>query len=731
MYTSSAPGPARGRGGNPNAVPPPQQAQPQQLRGPSSGNPGAPPQLATAATSRVGEMLDQAKAEYEAAIQQLNMAKMEQLEMERKIQSQVVEMDQIQQSLKALEANHRRIRQQYEEDMLRMRRQLETGQVPPPQQQQQVPPPQQQQQQPVAAKLPAKRSRAPPTSSSMQDDSSSLMSNLVAAATSSGRAPTNQQQRSGSSPVRVVPVQPASRSLQQPRQQPPQPPPPPQGGGPNPPPQLSPLGTSNANATPSARRMPSINSEVNGKDRAARSPPALKKSKLNGSEPGIPSLSANGKGALPPISAASGSAPTSSGMLPQVNKMSREQGSNSTNSSPSAASANQTQSAASSVKNEGENAESRPSASSTTTLSAASGNNTTQKSSNTKASRLNWSCVYSSKTSMSYQESERPAAEMHQSMDHQSVVCCVRFSSDGTMMASGCHKTAQVFDVKTGDRKFLVSRPAGSNGQTPTSQANAAANEADDAYVRAVCFSPDGTKLVAGMPQNTIRVWDIASNEEGPAMTGHESEIYSLDYVNDLIVSGSGDRKVRLWDARNGQCKKIFGNESGGPSDGVTSVALSPDGRLLAAASLDKVVRIWDTETAQLLDRLEGHSDSVYSIAFSPDGKNVISGSLDRNIMLWDVCAQGRTTTRPRMLFQGHKDFVLSVAYTPDGRWLMSGSKDRSVVFWDPRSSRSVLTLTGYRNSVISVASSPASPYFATGSGDCFAVIWKYQCQTF
>uniref|UniRef100_H3G6P7 Transcriptional repressor Tup1 N-terminal domain-containing protein n=1 Tax=Phytophthora ramorum TaxID=164328 RepID=H3G6P7_PHYRM len=615
----------------------------------------APPQLATAATSRVGEMLDQVKAEYEAAIQQLNMAKMEQLEMERKIQSQVVEMDQIQQSLKALEANHRRIRQQYEEDMLRMRRQLETGQVP----QQQV------QQQPVPAKLPAKRSRAPPTSGSMQDDSSSLMSNL--------------QRGSGSSPVRVVPVQPASRSLQQLGQQPPQLPPPPQGGSSNPPPQLSPLDTNNANTTPSSRRMPSISSEVNGKDRAASSPPALKKSKLNGSEPSIPSLNANGKGTLPSVSSAGSSASTSSGMLPQVSKM-----------------------------------------------NPASGNNTTQKSSNTKASRLNWSCVYSSKTSMSYQESERPAAEMHQSMDHQSVVCCVRFSSDGTMMASGCHKTAQVFDVKTGDRKFLVSRPAGSNGQTPTSAANAAANEADDAYVRAVCFSPDCTKLVAGMPQNTIRVWDIASNEEGPAMTGHESEIYSLDYVNDLIVSGSGDRKVRLWDARNGQCKKIFGNESGGPSDGVTSVALSPDGRLLAAASLDKVVRIWDTETAQLLDRLEGHSDSVYSIAFSPDGKNVISGSLDRNIMLWDVCAQGRTTTRPRMLFQGHKDFVLSVAYTPDGRWLMSGSKDRSVVFWDPRSSRSVLTLTGYRNSVISVASSPASPYFATGSGDCFAVIWKY-----
>lgn len=76
-------------------------------------------------STRIGDMLDQVKAEYEAAIQQLNLAKIEQMELERKIQSQIVEMDQIQQTLKTLETNHRRLRQQYEEDIMRMRRQLE------------------------------------------------------------------------------------------------------------------------------------------------------------------------------------------------------------------------------------------------------------------------------------------------------------------------------------------------------------------------------------------------------------------------------------------------------------------------------------------------------------------------------------------------------------------------------------------------------------------------------
>lgn len=709
MYTPSAPGPAR-RGGNP----PVSVQQAQQMRGPAPAamqqQMGGAGGAAAVASSRVGDMLDQIKAEYEAAIQQLNMSKMEQLELERKIQSQVVEMDQIQQTLKALEANHRRLRQQYEDDVMRMRRQLEGQQVvaqqQPPPVSQQMPPPSSAA---AASKLQPKRARGgnggppnqqPPPASMGQDDS--LMSNLVAAATSS-RAPR------ANSPVRVVPVQPASRSLQQLGQQPPPLPPPPssQGmGGSLPPPPVSqsmdgPNATTPTNNSSRRNTIPALNrggddpmngkmdpralpsmsaatsASASGSGNGGSSPqPALKKAKLNGE--GIAGLS-NGKGSSGPLPSVGGPSSGNGPLLPKLHRESADSSPNHAASSSSAPAASQGMSSASttpttassgSMKGEKRESSEADGSSGTTSVSASGSitSNATQKTSNSKASRLNWSCVYSSKSSMSYQESERPAAEMHQSMDHQSVVCCVRFSSDGTMMASGCHKTAQVFDVKTGDRKFSVSRPGSSNGANANGANAAAASEADDAYVRAVCFSPDCTKIVAGMPQNTIRTWDIATNEEGPVMTGHESEIYSLDYVNDLIVSGSGDRKVRLWDARTGQCKKIFGSESGGPSDGVTSVALSPDGRLLAAASLDKVVRIWDTESSQLLDRLEGHSDSVYSIAFSPDGKNVISGSLDRNIMLWDVCAQGRTTTRPRMLFQGHKDFVLSVAYTPDGR---------------------------------------------------------------
>jgi glucose repression regulatory protein TUP1 len=128
---------------------------------------------------------------------------------------------------------------------------------------------------------------------------------------------------------------------------------------------------------------------------------------------------------------------------------------------------------------------------------------------------------------------------------------------------------------------------------------------------------------------------------------------------------------------------------------GVTSIAISPDSRLVAAGSLDKMVRVWDALNGTLMERLEGHKDSVYSVAFMPDGETLVSGSLDKTLRLWKL-----GTTNPCVqVFSGHKDFVLSVATTFDGRWVVSGSKDRSVQFWDPRTGQTQFMLQGHKNS--------------------------------
>jgi WD40 repeat protein len=142
--------------------------------------------------------------------------------------------------------------------------------------------------------------------------------------------------------------------------------------------------------------------------------------------------------------------------------------------------------------------------------------------------------------------------------------------------------------------------------------------------------------------------------------------------------------------------------------DGVTTVAISPDNRFVAAGSLDKSVRVWDIQSGQLVVRLEGeqgHKDSVYSVAFAPSGDRLVSGSLDKTIKMWELTTSSRfmpahgPSGKCVRTFEGHKDFVLSVALTPHGDWVLSGSKDRGVQFWDPHTGVAQLMLQGHKNS--------------------------------
>ncbi|MCJ1472828.1 general transcription repressor [Lambiella insularis] len=232
-------------------------------------------------------------------------------------------------------------------------------------------------------------------------------------------------------------------------------------------------------------------------------------------------------------------------------------------------------------------------------------------------------------------------------LTHESVVCCVRFSHDGRYVATGCNRSAQIFEVSSGRQVQCL--------QDDT------VDKDGDLYIRSVCFSPDGKYLATGAEDKLIRVWDIATNKIRHTFAGHDQDIYSLDFARNgkHIASGSGDRSVRIWDIDSG--REIINLQI---EDGVTTVAMSPDGQYVAAGSLDKSVRVWETRSGLIHERLdgaEGHKDSVYSVAFAPNGRELVSGSLDKTIKMWEIPEHRQMVGHPPRAgkcvrtFEGHK----------------------------------------------------------------------------
>lgn len=200
--------------------------------------------------------------------------------------------------------------------------------------------------------------------------------------------------------------------------------------------------------------------------------------------------------------------------------------------------------------------------------------------------------------------------------------------------------------------------------------------------------------------------------------TGHTSFIHSIALSSDgkILASASEDNTVKLWDAGAG--KEI--STLTGHSSIVSSVVFSPNGKILATADYDGVIRLWNlADSRQELKTLTEHLDAVSSIAFSPNGKTLVSGSWDNSIKLWDV-ATGRelkTFTSPSP--------IDAVAFSPDGKMISSGSRDKLVKLWDVNNGLRIASFTGHSNHVTAVTFSPKGNILASASLDQTIKLWN------
>jgi len=341
---------------------------------------------------------------------------------------------------------------------------------------------------------------------------------------------------------------------------------------------------------------------------------------------------------------------------------------------------------------------------------------------------------------------------------HTNRVWAVAFSRDGQRIATGSwDKTAKVWDAATGrelctligHRGAVFSVAFSPDGQRiatsgqdhrakvwdAASGMNLYTLKGHSAAIFSVSFSRDGTRIITGSDDQTARLWDAASGEDLRIFKGHGSRIGSVALSPDgrRIATGGGtmrfspggqyfdastgdDQMVKVWDAADSRgVLTLEGHDAE-----VTSVAFSPDGRLVVSGAWDGTARVWDVRTGQEISRISGHKATIHAAAFSPDGKRIVTGSFDRTAKVWEI-ASGKVLFE----LEGHTAQVFSAAFSPDGRWIVTGGWDKTAKVWDAITGRDLLTFTGHNSAVFPVAFSPDSRRIVSADDRGIGKVWE------
>ncbi|ODV89048.1 hypothetical protein CANCADRAFT_17995, partial [Tortispora caseinolytica NRRL Y-17796] len=213
--------------------------------------------------------------------------------------------------------------------------------------------------------------------------------------------------------------------------------------------------------------------------------------------------------------------------------------------------------------------------------------------------------------------------------------------------------------------------------------------------VNAITWSPDSSLLAAACDDGIVKVYDLDGTLRR-SFTGHTHSVMCVAFnpKGNLLVSGSFDENVRIWDIRRGRCIRTFPAHAGA----VSAVDVTFDSTMILSCSYDGLTRLWDISVGQCLKTLvpEHRPGPVLNALFSPNAQYLLAATADGIIRIWDYL-----NNRILRTYSGHKCSRYSCPVVVSDSSILSGSEDGAVYQWDINSSQLIRTYKTHSDSPI------------------------------
>jgi len=278
---------------------------------------------------------------------------------------------------------------------------------------------------------------------------------------------------------------------------------------------------------------------------------------------------------------------------------------------------------------------------------------------------------------------------------HSHSIMSVTFSPDGKRVITGSEdNTAKIWNIKIMEGKSTTARSSDVTYGRKLMGKEIYSLIGHSAGISSVTFSPDGKHIVTGSKDGTAKIWDVNTRRFSTRGIG-DLKVFNSEWKRGKI---SNDKKTCEFHSPHGKiniveidsnCKRINICNAGkkkiilklkGCSGTISSLAFSPNGKLMIIGNEQSVVKIWDIVTGKEIVTLKGHSDRIWSVAFSPDGKRIITASEDRTAKIWDA-ENGRELISLKPNPDSFSRRVYSAHFSLAGKQIITNSVRKRI--WD------------------------------------------------